>query len=253
MKRIDFVTDLDRTIVHAKNKGFRCVEYIGHKEITYMTDKSYSKLKELLEKEEFNFIPCTMRNIEQTLRIDFIKEYKPEIIICSNGAQIYINGELDLEWDKRMKNLIISEEIDKQMNFIESLNIDCIEIRNIEDFYITIKCKDINEAKMVYEVLKDKFEANIEIIQIRVKIFIIDKRINKINALDYLINKYELNNLITAGDSYVDKDFTTRGKAILPKHASFRHNDAFITEKEGIYSTEDLLDYIGEELEKIDS
>lgn len=179
MKKINFVTDLDRTIVHAKNKGFRCVEYIGHKEITYMTDESYSKLKELLKKEEFNFIPCTMRNIEQTLRIDFIKEYKPEIIICSNGAQIYINGELDLEWDKRMKNLIIPEAIDKQINFIESLNIDCIEIRNIEDFYITIKCKDINEAKIVYEVLKDKFEANIEIIQIRVKIFIIDKRINK--------------------------------------------------------------------------
>lgn len=145
MEKIFFITDLDRTIIHSKHKGYKCVEKLGDKEITYMTDYAYDKLQELLKREEFIFIPCTMRNINQTLRVDFIRDYNPKIIICTNGAQIYIDGKLDKAWDKQMKSLCNQDELNENINYLEKLKkeykerIGVIEIRNIEDSYIDRK------------------------------------------------------------------------------------------------------------------
>ena len=244
IKNTYFVTDLDRTIIHAKNKGYKCVEYMGEKEITYMTENSYNEFIELLKIEALKFIPCTMRNIKQTLRVDFIKEYNPNIIICTNGAQIYLDGILDMEWDSKIKMLVNQKQVIEDIKHIESLNLKYDEVRNIEGFYITIKCNTKEEAFEVFNVLKNEFKASIKVMHIGVKVFIIDEKINKIHAVDYITEKYGIKNLITAGDSEVDLEFTTRGKAIIPKHACFRHEGAFVTEKEGIYSTEDLIAYI---------
>ena len=247
MKEIYFITDLDRTLIHAKNKGHKCVEYIEKSEITYMTQKSYDAFLELLKIKEFNFIPCTMRNINQTLRVNFIKDYNPKIIICTNGAQIYIDGKLDDAWNIKMKSLIDEESIEENIRFIKSLNLNYQEVRNIEDFYITIKCENQDIAFEVFNNLKDKFKANIKVIHIAKKIFIIDERIDKIYAVDYIVNKYKIKNFVTAGDSKVDENFTKRGRAIIPKHASFTHNNAIVTQKEGIESTEDIIEYLQRE------
>ena len=56
MEKVFFITDLDRTIIHSKHKGYKCVEKLGDKEITYMTDYAYDKLQELLKREEFIFM-----------------------------------------------------------------------------------------------------------------------------------------------------------------------------------------------------
>lgn len=243
-----FITDLDRTLIHSKNKGFKCVESIGEKEITYMTEKSYCKMLKLLELEKFKFIPCTMRNLKQTLRVDFIKEHAPKIIICTNGAQIYLDGKLDAHWDKKMKSYINFKEIEEDIEFVKSMNLNYLEIRNIEGFYITIKCLNQDIARDISLKLKGKFKEKIKIIHIGVKVFLIDEKINKINATDYIVDKYNILSLITSGDTIVDKDFTTRGTSIIPAHASFRHENSIITKSKGIKSTEEILEYIGEKL-----
>lgn len=243
-KELYFITDLDRTLIHSKNKGYKCVESIGEKEITYMTEKSYSDFLNLLELEHFKFIPCTMRNIKQTLRVDFIREYNPKIIICSNGAQIYVDGELDNSWEEKMREIKSNEEVQEEIAYIESLNLTYGEVRNIEGFYVTIKCNSEEEAKINYLKLVGKFHRKIKVIHIGVKIFIIDERINKINAVDYIIEKYDIKKLFTAGDSEVDREFTKRGISIIPKHSSFKHENSYITEKEGIFSTEDIINYL---------
>jgi hydroxymethylpyrimidine pyrophosphatase-like HAD family hydrolase len=244
MSNLYFITDLDRTIIHAKNKGFKCVEKEGEKEITYMTEDSYKELMKLLSLEHFKFIPCTMRNLKQTMRVDFIREYDPKIIICTNGAQIYIDGQLDTEWDKEVRKLVDKKEVIKYIQYIESLNLDVEEVRNIEDFYITIKCEDVDKARAAYEILKDRFAEHIRIIQMGFKVFIINKNIDKLHAVDYIIDKFEIENLFTAGDSEPDRCFTRRGISILPKHCSFSNENAIVTEKSGIYATDDLIDIL---------
>lgn len=250
MENIYFITDLDRTIIHSKNKGYRCVEMMGEREITYMTDESYNKLQELLKNNSFIFIPCTMRNIKQTLRVDFIREYNPQIIICTNGAQIYINGQLDKEWDKKIKSLCDYERLNDNIKYLSELkenhkeDIKVLEVRNIEDFYITIKCEDSIEAEKFYEIIKDNFDEELIVLRIDAKIFIIHNEIDKVHAVDYIIDKFNIKRLITAGDSEVDEQFTKRGISILPKHSSFKHEKSIITEKNNIKSTEDILEII---------
>ena len=252
MDKIFFITDLDRTIIHSKHIGYKCVEKLGDKEITYMTDYAYDKLHRLLNREEFMFIPCTMRNIHQTLRVNFIRSYNPKIIICTNGAQIYIDGKLDEVWDKQMKALCDKNELNRNIKYLEKLKeeykelIGIIEVRNIEDFYITVKCVDSHEADKFYNIVSNSFDKNINVLKIEAKIFIIHNRINKVYAVDYIIERFNIKNLITSGDTEVDREFTSRGITILPKHSSFKHEKAIITEKSKIHATEEILDYIEE-------
>ncbi len=226
------------------------MEKLEDREITYMTDYAYEKLQALLKREEFIFIPCTMRNINQTLRVDFIRSYNPKIIICTNGAQIYIDGKLDKVWDKQMKYLCDENELNKNIKYLEKLKeeykerIGVIEIRNIEDFYITVKCIDSYEAEKLYNIINNKFGKNINVLRIEAKIFIIHNRINKVYAVDYIIKRFNIKKLITSGDTEVDREFTSRGITILPKHSSFKHEKAIITEKSKIHATEEILDYI---------
>ena len=242
MSKTYFITDLDRTIIFSKNKGFRCVENIGDREITYMTEYSYKAFHKILKKENFQFIPCTMRNITQTLRVDFIREYNPNIIICTNGAEIYINGELDLFWNDVMRKIVDTKEVEEDIKYIKSLNIDYKEVRNIEGFYVAIKLETEELADEAYDLLKDKFQNYKKVIKIWTKIFIIHEEINKLRATDYIIDRFNMKNIITSGDSQVDSEFTKRGISIIPKHSSFRHKGAIVTMQEGIYSADELMD-----------
>lgn len=242
MSKAYFITDLDRTIIYSKNKGFKCVEKIGDREITYMTDYSYKLFNKILKKENFQFIPCTMRNITQTLRVEFIKEYNPNIIICTNGAEIYINGEIDPFWNDVMRKVIDIKEVEEDIRSIKSLNINYQEVRNIEGFYVAIKFESDKLADEAYNLLKDKFQSYKEVIKIWSKIFIIHKEINKLRATDYIIDRFNMKNIITSGDSQVDSEFTKRGISIIPKHSSFRHKGSIITKQEGIYSADELMD-----------
>lgn len=259
MENIYFITDLDRTIIHSKNKGYKCVEIMEDREITYMTDNSYDKLQTLLKIESFKFIPCTMRNIKQTMRVDFIREYNPEIIICSNGAQIYINGQLDKEWNNKVKTIYSIDKLLEDIDYLEELkdklseDINILEIRNIENFYITIKCSNSLEAEKFFDIVKDKFNEELRVIRIEAKIFIIHHKINKIYAVDYIVGKFNIKNLVTSGDSEVDKEFTTRGISILPNHSSFKHKKSIVTRKSNIKSTEEILDKLSEIIMKINN
>ena len=58
------------------------------------------------------------------------------------------------------------------------------------------------------------------------------------------IRDINIKKLITSGDTEVDREFTSRGITILPKHSSFKHEKAIITEKSKIHATEEILDYI---------
>ena len=158
-----------------------------------------------------------------------------------------------------MRNLCNYNELIENINYLEELkeiykeSINIIDVRNIENFYITVKCKDSEEANKFYYIIKDKFSKNIDVLKIEAKIFIIHKKINKVYAVDYIVKKFNIKNLITSGDTEVDKEFTTRGIAILPKHSSFKHDKAIITRKDKINSTEEILDYINDLLYKYEN
>lgn len=209
-----------------------------------MTEKGYSLLMDLLKKVEF--VPCTMRNLSQTLRVDFIKEYNPKYIICTNGAEIYIDGKLDMTWDAYIKSLLKPNEIDLLIKDIEKLQLNTKEIRNVEGFYVALKFNTIEDAKNSLPVMKKLVGDNYIISQSGIKVFLINEKIDKSFALEYLKDKYGFKYIHTAGDSIYDLKFTGLDYvySYLPKHAEFRHKNAYISEQTGIFATEDILEEI---------
>lgn len=245
-----FITDLDKTIIHSKNPNYKCVEYIGDREITYMTEDSYLLLQELLK--EVEFIPCTMRNLRQTLRVGFINEYNPKFIICTNGAEIYIDGKLDIYWNDYMTSLIEPNEIVDLIDKINSIGLNLKENRNIENFYVTLKFYSEEDAINSLGIIKDVVGEKYIVSQSGIKVFIIKEEINKANALDYLKNKYGFENIHTAGDSVYDEKFTGLNYVhnYIPSHATFKHDNSYVSTQTGISATEDILKAIIKNIRK---
>lgn len=249
MSKLYFITDLDRTMIHSKHPGYYCVESIGEKEITYMTLTSYEKLQELLRHQHLVFVPCTMRSLAQTTRIDFMKAYQPSFLICTNGAQIYIDGQLDLQWEQHMRALIDEAVVRQEFKKIQTLNVGYERLDLTEGFYISMKFSDDESAKAGWEVLMEQLETEHEILLVGRKVFVMDARINKAHAVSYLIQRFAWKEVVTSGDSEVDVEFTKIGRAILPQHACFKHEHATVTTASGIRATEEILDYLLAELE----
>lgn len=241
-----FFSDLDKTIIYSKEIGNICVERMEDREITYMTERAISLMNILLKKEGFGFIPCTMRNKRQTLRVDFLKEYNPEIMVCTNGAQIYINGELDENWNKYIRSLVPKEEILELKSKIDNSSIPFIENRSIEDFYLTLKFSSEDIAKRYLTSIKRNISNKYSVFRTGIKVFIIDKNIDKKFAVNYLNYKYNFKRIYTAGDSEADRLFTEMDGVIslIPDHATFTNNRAIRTKHKGIKASEEILEYL---------
>lgn len=224
-----FVSDLDNTLIYSHYSKDYCVEVSNNdkKPITYMLKEGYYHFCDLLQKDDFKFIPCTMRSYEQVSRISFIQDYLPKFIICDNGGSIYINGKLDKDWDN-----IISKTVDKILvnnvaKLLKKKNMkDITTIRTNKDCFISIFFKDEESASNQIDFLKSNYEgAELKLhIQGR-KLYLIPLKLDKKFALDYLIKKYSIKkeNLITSGDSSTDTNFIKCGRIILlPNHATFK-------------------------------
>ncbi|MGL4953338.1 MAG: HAD family hydrolase [Culicoidibacterales bacterium] len=244
-KQRTFITDLDHTIIHSKYPDYICVErHADQRPITYMTAKSCQLLQQLLTTPTIETIPCTMRNLFQLQRIDWVQQFPPKFAICSNGAQIYIDGQLDEKWEALMRARTTAKQVEADCQKVAQLQLTQAEIQNIEQFYLVVKCVDVAYAKNSFAFVQKIFQTNRQVFRSGRKIFVITPEIDKQYAIEYLQTCYDLPNIMTSGDSEADRKFTTIGQAILPKHATFTHQYAVVTTTQGIQATEEILTYV---------
>ena len=193
-----------------------------------------------------------MRNLKQTNRICFIPNYNPKYMICTNGCEIYIDGELDKEWEKIVRSKISVEEILSLQNKVNNLGLDIIENRSVNDFFLALKFKTTHLEKEI-EILQKVIPNTYVIQQDKIKLFLLNKTIDKSNAIDYLKEKYLVNDkIVVAGDSQADENMTKLSyvKAFIPKHATFKNTKALKTQQEGILATEEILQNVLKECKK---
>lgn len=236
-----FISDLDKTLIFSGYPNEKCIEKYNERNITFMTQKGFSLLQEVLN--NVIFIPCTMRNLHQTNRIDFIHNYNPKYIICTNGCEIYIDGKLDKNWENLVREKISIKEILNLQKQVDNLNLNIIENRSVNDFFLALKFTTANLDKEI-EILRKVIPSTYNIQQDKYKIFLLNKTIDKSNAIDYLKNNYLLDDkIIVAGDSKADENMTKLSyvKAYIPKHATFDNEKAIKTKQEGILATEEIL------------
>ena len=244
-----FITDLDKTLIYSSPKSGICVERKPDKEITYVTKPALEILNKLLNSPNFNLVPCTLRSYEQTIRVDFIRNSNLKYIICDNGATIYVNGELDTEWDKHIDKIIDRDKVKKtyeKMNqHISENEIPIYMLKSNRDAFISIIFNSIEDSSIFLDGLISFVDDDFKIFKQGKKTYIVPKNLNKSIAVKYLKDKYFIKDIVTSGDSNVDEEFVKEGHIqILPRHSVFFTENAIVTKKEGINAGEEILQII---------
>ena len=201
-----FATDLDRTMIYSKkfindeNKD-TVIEFEDGKIKSYMTKKSKKIFDEL--KQKITIIPCTTRSREQFERLSYFQDCK--YAICSNGANIFIDGKIDAQWKFIMqenmmmciKELREIEDLLKNKDFVVDGN-----VRAVDCYFLFFKSDKMDKCKSYLNknLDKEKFYYSTS----SSKVYIFPQFVSKKHALRYLTDKIGDKDIIVAGDSDVD-------------------------------------------------
>lgn len=148
-------SDLDNTLLFSSKEkitdienidsGILCVEKKNNKEIGFMSFLSSTRMHYILTNSYF--IPCTARNIEQTMRIEFLQDgmnFLP-IVICDAGGSIYFNKGINKG----------GKEINKTKNNNLKNNLENT-LENFEQYQkYSNYLKEITNSKITRKIFKD--------------------------------------------------------------------------------------------------
>lgn len=210
-----FASDLDRTLIYSKklinnfDENIVLVERYNGKDLSFMKKRVIETLKEM--KKNIIFIPVTTRTLEQYNRIFMISEYiKPKYAIVSNGGNILIDGKIDENWIKiikqRLENIIHYKFVKKK--FLQSFKdiswINKLVLR--DNLFFSVHFNDKNEInKEDMALFKNWAEENHWRVSVQEKkLYIIPSVVNKWDAVFYIKNMEKRKKIISAGDSALD-------------------------------------------------
>lgn len=200
-----FCTDLDNTIIYSYKHNIgeykRNVELYQEREISFITERTFSLLKEV--KKEMMIIPTSTRTKEQYDRIDLgVGEFE-YALVCNGGLLIH-NGEIDAEWyEESLKLVDVSlAEIEKSIRFLEEDERRKFELRFIENLFVFTKCSN---PEIVVDELRQKLDCTkVNIFNNGEKVYVVPIHLNKGMALKRLRKLMNIEYIIAAGDSEFD-------------------------------------------------
>lgn len=220
MKKAILFIDLDDTIFQTKRKNQNGINPVTQhedpKNISYMTHAQDIFTDIFFSYPDIEIIPVTARNIEQYSRTYLSNNPKINIFVTCFGANITINNTVDPFWENFIKEQYMN--LKPELNFvmekiIKIANKENFNIHLSEDKYIVIKnkSKDVNVYTLQNQILKndiiefldDKYFLHFNSNHLSVMPRFIDKKC----AVEYLINKYQPQLTIGAGDSLSDYNF----------------------------------------------
>lgn len=219
-----YATDLDRTLIFSQRfideykpeSEYSLVEEIDGKEISFMSNKVKSRLKELISKDNVEVVPVTSRSIEEFNRINIGIKFKYAIV--ANGGIILENGVPMQEYDD-----IISRDINTIELLQASLDLeDMVSVRReskyIDNKYIFTKTTKPEEFDIEAEVLVKRYPS-IQFTRQKSKVYAIPKAFNKAVALRWLQLKLGYEKIVASGDSELDLPMLAIANfAVIPEH-----------------------------------
>lgn len=260
-----FASDLDRTLIYSNKfledtpeDEIRLIEKKGDQEISFMTESAIDMLKEL--SENMLFIPVTTRTIAQYRRIElFQEEIIPKYAVVSNGGNLLIDGELDLQWKQRMHDKIAAEclPFEEVWRRFEEIQSDewVLNQRMADDLfsYCIIDREQIPmDALTAFTDWLAKHNWKVSL-QGR-KLYFVPQCISKGAAIGYIQERENINIVAAAGDSLLDLPMLHRADyAIAPPHGEINQvyqeeskaiESILFTEKEGIFAAEEILERV---------
>lgn len=259
-----FASDLDQTLIYSQPEdraaelGNRIViaELIDGKVRSYMSASSFQRLKELMA--ELTFIPVTTRTLHQYFRIHVMSQIlKPAYAVTSNGGNIVINGQPDLDWQASILSRVkqSSSHVDEVRRLMDQvLHPDWVISSSYCDdlFFSHIVQRDkipqLEVRQMIGELQRMGWNTSIQ----GRKIYVVPAAVNKRDAVAHLKMMLGNDKIVASGDSLLDQillDFADY--AIAPRHGElFRQEqiqktgDYTFTEESGIFATDEILTFV---------
>lgn len=254
-----FFTDLDRTIIFSKrfvkgvNDPLVVVETKEGREISYMTKKSLSLLQEI--KECTQFVPVTARKWEEIMRIGFISDDLPDVVVCEAGRSIFLKGKRDASWDEKIHQMMKDETQNLHTAFkrfqkeMSGLGYPAWAIN--EYMMMTKVAGWTEEAQSFVEGMTDWFLEKGYRLQIQErKVYLTPMKISKGAAVRYLMECFKPGNSLSSGDAEMDHGmFEHTVHQIAPKHHTISCTDRVsVTTATGILAGEEILSIVKEKL-----
>lgn len=255
-----FASDLDMTLVYSerflpyKKEDLIIAENKRDGRNGFMSKTVYNTLKEKI-KEGLIFIPTTARDKERYKRLFILDDFELPFEITGNGRNIFKNGELDIEWENKIKDLFtktkynIEEVVSLAKNHVEKCGLlKDSKTYTFDDYLciISFQYRDFFTQEQLEKLQNKLKDSGWEAYCCNRKLYISIIGINKQNALEYIKQNYLPNEkFYVAGDSYSDLDMLKWADVgIVPKHgdvAELLRKNAIITQHPGIEASIDII------------
>lgn len=255
-----FASDLDRTLIYSnralielgkpKDTILKPVEKKEGKWVSFMTEASYTSLREICRKSLF--VPVTTRTTEQFERITiFQRELPLPYAITANGAVILRNGERVEEWSEWVAGKLKQESagMAEMLLFLNNEKFTFTgKIKKAENFFFYLLLE-----RPLTVLQKNGLTAAVASYGWRIslqgrKLYFLPKAINKGVALDFICNHEGVKAVAGSGDSILDWDFLSRCRyRFVPHHGQLaqenKMDDFCITKSKGILAGEEIVKF----------
>ena len=204
MKNI-LCVDMDNTIIYSYKHDIGekklNVELYNGREISFISERTYSLLKEVNDK--MLIVPTSTRTEEQYRRINLHIGAIPYALVC-NGGVLLVNGERDKEWYYESLKMIAESrpQLDKAIGILEVDPRRKFEVRFIDELFVFTKCEKPDEViKDLNKTLKTEL---VDIFHNGEKVYVVPKKLSKGMAVRRLREKLKPESIMAAGDSGFD-------------------------------------------------
>ena len=177
------------------------VELYNGREISFISERTYSLLKEVNDK--MLIVPTSTRTEEQYRRINLHIGAIPYALVC-NGGVLLVNGERDKEWYYKSLKMIAESrpQLDKAISILEVDPRRKFEVRFIDELFVFTKCEKPDEViKDLNKTLKTEL---VDVFHNGEKVYVVPKKLNKGMAVKRLRKKMNPGYILAAGDSEFD-------------------------------------------------
>lgn len=200
-----FCTDLDNTLIysyrHDIGKEKVCVEVYEGREISFMTKRSLSLLKEIRTKALF--VPVTTRTTEQYGRIDLMTGTPDYALVCNGGVLLRAGEEVTAWYEESLRLTGESRgELARAGRLLEQDRDRIMEVRNIRELFLFTKSSSPMET-----AARLQKRLNTELVKIFTngeKVYALPGGLDKGTAVRRFRDYIKAEHVLAAGDSGFD-------------------------------------------------
>lgn len=279
-----FISDIDRTLIYSKRaiqeadskycKNLIPIEYKDGKVISYMNKNAYNKLQKLMEYDDFKFLPCTMRTLQQVQRISFFKDVK--YFFADGGINLYKKETPCFSYGKELLSIFHRHSYNHGYSWAQEIEDVYCDLTNELDIaeektnrhyilpetqletltFFDLHCPDILTNKNHNELAEDDMDVLRKFSDILApyhingyisgrKLYIFPDFLQKDCIFAFVENRL---NGVVAGDSAFDLPLLCTGnkmglEPIVPKHGEIE-GDLPITKSSGPAAADDILSFV---------